>query len=228
MQSAQNSISFPFNAKISSLFTVLALTIFLTFTLGMFCFGETFLFWQHAFSDLGSTITPAGNPNSLSLTIFITGMLFSAVLMILIAHHFHRAESLQHNQLKTGLSLLAALGFIVITYPHNLNNQIHTYGAAAMVGSLWAFGVLLLVELKTLISALRYHLYQTLLQGTVLSYAFTYFIDAPIKQVTQKFAVFGLVVTLKLATSQSVLQYLRKTLPRYREAITHKESIRTV
>ena len=228
MHTGHEPISLPFNTKISSLFTALALTIFLTFTLGMFCFGENFLFWQHAFSDLGSTITPCGNSNLLSLSIFVMGMLISAVLMILIACHFSRDESLNHRQLKYYLSLLAALGFIVITYPHNLNNQIHSYGAATMVGSLWAFGVLLLVELKPLIFGPRYNLYQALLQGTVLTYAFTYFINAPIKQVTQKFAVVGLVATLKLATSQSVLRYIKKAIPRYREALAQKESIHTV
>ena len=96
---------------------------------------------------------------------------------------------------------MGGLGCFVFIFPHNINDNIHMIGAALFVAAVWAMGTLLLVESRKTINRERTVLLQTLLQSTVISYAISYFADLSIKNIAQKFAVFGLIIVLKSVTS---------------------------
>jgi len=74
-------------------------------------------------------------------------------------------------------------------------------GAALFVAAIWALGTLLLIEAWKSTNRERNILLQILLQSTVIGYAVTFFADLPVKNIAQKFAVFGLIIVLKIATA---------------------------
>ena len=98
-------------------------------------------------------------------------------------------------------SWVAALGFFIATFPHDIFSAQHTIGSAFMVGSLWFLAVFFLDDIRLSEGsgvAFRYH---AVLQLTVVSYAIGYCIDSPIKQILQKIAVFGLSYVLLASTN---------------------------
>ncbi|MBC8486692.1 MAG: hypothetical protein H8D45_11710 [Bacteroidetes bacterium] len=189
------------NEKISNLFSFLVILIIGTFCLGMLTFGEPFLFWEYPFSDLGSTVTQNGMPNTYSCFILVLGMLLSGSLLWKISVCFKEDPAIIHYQLKRYLSISAGIGCFVFVFPHNINNDIHMIGAAIMVASFWAMAALLLREVRKHIPTEKFFLQQSILQGTVLTYAAAYTMNSPIKNIAQKFAVLGLMIVLKIATS---------------------------
>jgi hypothetical protein len=189
------------NEKISNLFSFLVIIIIGTFCLGMLTFGEPFLFWKYPFSDLGSTVTQNGMSNRYSCFILVLGMFLSGYLLWKISVCFKEDPAIIHYQLKRYLCISAGIGCFVFVFPHNINNDIHMIGAAIMVASFWALAALLLLEARKHIPTEKFILQQSILQGTVLTYAVTYVMDSPIKNIAQKFAILGLMIVLKIATS---------------------------
>jgi len=189
------------NKEISSLFTRLILLIGVTFTLSMILFGGSFSFWNSAFSDLGSTIISEGKSNSLACAIFIIGMVISGTIFFMISRLFLKDKDIVHHRLKFHLSLMGSIGCFVFIFSHNINNDIHMVGAALFVAAVWSIGTLFLIETWKTVARERTVLLQTLLQSTVIAYAVTYFTDLSVKNIAQKFAVFGLIIVLKSATA---------------------------
>ncbi len=189
------------NRNISSLFSMLIILFIGTFSLGILLYGETFSFWNSAFSDLGSTVTPGGVSNSLSSIIFIIGMLISSFVFFKISQQFKTDPDILHYRQKQQLSLTGGIGCFIFICPYNINDDIHMIGAALMVASIWAIGTLLLIEARKFVQKEKVLLLQTILQGTVLTYAFTYFADMAVRDIAQKFAVLGLIIVLKITTA---------------------------
>jgi len=190
-----------YNETISKLFTALFYTVIITFALSILTYGESFHFWSYALSDLGTTVTKHGFPNQISFIIIAVGMILCGYLTLKISAYYARSSELQHHRVKRIITFLAAIGFLLFSAPHNIWYLIHSIGAGLMVGDLWALGGLILIEQKAEFTFREFIVYQMILQVTVLAYAFTYFINVPIRQVFQKFAVFGLLYVLKKITS---------------------------
>lgn len=62
----------------------------------------------------------------------------------------------------------------------------------------------MITELNQYIKNYKILLYHLFLQGTVLPYAFLYFINSPFQNQVQKIAVIGLMFVLKLVSTQYV------------------------
>jgi hypothetical protein len=75
-------------------------------------------------------------------------------------------------------------------------------GCAVMVGSLWFLGNLFSAELLRLRRQRPAIAVQVILQATVLPYAAAYFAGSELKQVLQKFALAGLLVSLSIAAAR--------------------------
>ena len=71
-----------------------------------------------------------------------------------------------------------------------------------MIGSLWLLAVIHLHKLMRHIKKARIYLYHLILQGTVLPYAFLYAFGSPLRHLVQKFALAGLIISLKLVISE--------------------------
>ncbi len=190
-----------YNEAISKLFTALFYVVIATFSLSILTYGESFHFWSDALSDLGTTVTKNGFSNQISFIVIAIGMILSGYLTLKISAYFARHSELQHYRSKRLITLLAAIGFLLFSAPHNIWYILHSVGAGLMVGDLWALGSLILLEQKVQLSVREFILYQLILQITVLAYAFTFFINVPIRQAFQKFAVLGLLFVLKKITA---------------------------
>ena len=180
--------------------SAVSIIIVASMALGIIFYREPFRFFEYPLSDLGATRTEHDLSNIVSMFLFDGGMLSSAVIMFSISRLFGTAQ-VEHRRLKRGLTLLSAIGFIVITFPYNINDNIHMSGDAALVGGLWGLTVLSLLEMRESIGTRRFVLLQLLLQGTILPYAAMFAIGLPIKQAFQKPAVAGLILAVRFVVS---------------------------
>ncbi len=169
--------------------------------LGMIFYGEKFLFWEYPVSSLGATVTVNGYDNSTSQCIFDSGMAISGIMLILLSKDIRYTHDIvTHSTQKELLCRIGGIGFFIMLYPHNINNFIHSIGSGFAVGSLWLSSMIYLHELQEAGYKKIAPPLQFLLQGTLLPYAMTFFFNVSIKQYNQKFAVFGVILVLRIAT----------------------------
>ncbi len=200
------------NREIETIFSKMTVITLLTMAVGILFYGEKFNFWTNPISDLGVTVTAHGHSNLASLAIFAIGMLSSGILMLKIAIIFKENIYLQYHKFKYYISIMTAFGFFIITYPHNINNNIHSIGGALLFGGLWGLTLLFLIEAHSIKKTSHLILYHLILHSTVLTYAFNFVIKSRIEQITQKIAILSLMIILKLSTSFHK-DYILPTVP---------------
>lgn len=189
--SRENSRYHLVNRELNTLFGVtLAVCV-----LGMLTYGEKVEFRDHAVSHFGRLYTRGGYPNYLSLLIFALGMTASSMICFHVSRHLEKPFYQR-------LFRLCGAGYILLIVPCDLYNPLHALGGAMVVGSLWFFTVYSLHDLYRKIPKVRFFLYQLILQGTVLPYAFLYAAGSPDKQLAQKFALAGLILVLKATLTE--------------------------
>ncbi len=193
--------------KLLTYFLCLNVTAFI---LGMITYGEKFLFWEYALSFIGGTITVTGIPNTASWLIFSCGMILCSILCFYISFLLRGENEMKHQKFKQYLFLICGIGYLIILMPYNINNNIHAIGAGLIFGMLWLITVVLITELNQYIKNYKILLYHLLLQGTVLPYAFLYFIHSPLQKQVQKIAVVGLMSILKLVSTQYAKVFQRR------------------
>ena len=165
------------------------------FILGMLTYGQDFSFREHAFSHFGRIRTQDGSPNTLSLLIYGTGMLLSALICF-------KLSNLAEDNTSHYLFRLAAAGYILLIVPCDVLNSIHSIGGVLVIGPLWFLTVIQLHDLFRYYNKGRIYLYHLILQGTVLPYAFLYAVGSPLCDMVQKFALAGLMISLKLVIAE--------------------------
>ena len=195
------------------LYAVLFFVLFLGFFIAMMVFGEAYRFWQYPYSDLGATETANGYPNRVSVIVFVTDMFCIGIILAVISVVSSRDRLLPHRGVRSVFAASGAFGAFVATFPHNLYPIQHTLGSAFLVGSLWVLSVFAIVDVGTLVSGIAARWLHAVLHITVISYAINYVLDTLIKQVFQKFAVFGLCAVLL-----SAFRMLARTARRDAEA----------
>lgn len=186
-----------YDHDVSVLFFLLSLVVFGTLGLAVVFYAEHFLFWQHAFSDLGNTVTEQGYPNFPSRAIFSVGMILASFLMLRISAHYAEKRDLRNRTVKRWLAFLGAIGFLILIVPNNLNHFVHSVGAGMAIGVLYLFTMIFHFELRPVISALLFYTNLVVLQVAVFSYAVTFFADWAIKQSLQKVCFFGMFFALE-------------------------------
>ena len=164
---------------------------FLIFILGMLTYGQPFSFKEHAISHFGRIRTQDGSPNILSLLIYGTGMMLSALICL-------KLGNLTEHNTSHLLLRIAAAGYVLLILPCDVLNTLHSLGGALVIGSLWLLTVIQIHQLIKRTNKIRAYLYHLLLQGTVLPYAFLYAVGSPLHYMVQKFAILGLMISLKL------------------------------
>ncbi|MFO7852380.1 MAG: hypothetical protein ACQERS_13630 [Bacteroidota bacterium] len=165
------------------------------FILGMLTYGQPFSFKEHAISHFGRIRTQDGSPNTLSLFIYGIGMIMSSLICF-------RLSNLSEDNTSHNLFRLAAIGYILLIVPCDILHKIHSIGGALVIGSLWLLTVILLHDLFRYSNRVRIYLFHLILQGTVLPYAFLYAFGSPLCPLVQKFAVAGLIISLRLVIGE--------------------------
>jgi hypothetical protein len=177
--------------KLNRFTNYLIYVTFLIFILGMLTYGQPFSFKEHAISHFGRIRTQDGSPNILSLLIYGTGMMLSALVCL-------KLSNLTEHNTSHLLLRIAAAGYILLILPCDALNTMHSIGGALVIGSLWFLTVIQIHELIKHTSKIRAYLYHLLLQGTVLPYAYLYATGSSLRHMVQKFAILGLMISLKL------------------------------
>ncbi|MCD6202578.1 MAG: hypothetical protein J7K46_12295 [Bacteroidales bacterium] len=193
--------------KIQTLFRKLLWTDLTTLVLCMLLYAGQFHFWHDAFSFLGTSVTPDHRPNTLSMLLFMAGLVMSSGFVWQMSAVFRTLPCVPNARLKSRLLQMTGIGFILMMFPCNINNGIHSTGSALVFGTLWLMTVLMLQEMKKSLRN-RYLLFQFFLQGTVLPYAITYITGAASKQIFQKIAVAGLTMVMSKALRLSRMLFM--------------------
>jgi hypothetical protein len=193
----QQTMPDAYDQDISVHFVALVIVLLVTLGLAVLFYAEPFLFWQHAFSDLGSTISKHGLPNSTSMLIYAAGMLFNAGIMFRVSVLYTRSKTLSHSSVKSVLALLASAGFLVSVFPNNLYHILHSIGVGVVLGALYFFTMIFHLELKEAVSRTVFVFNLALLQVAVFSYAVAFFLNTDAKQSLQKLCLLGVVFTLE-------------------------------
>lgn len=190
-----------YNYAVSALFFLLFFVLFATFGVAILFYGEPFLFWEHAFSVLGDTVTTQGNPNRVSRLIFSIGMLIESGIFLRIRAHYAGDHRFRNQVIKRWLALLGALGFLVSILPNNLFHAIHSLGVGTVVGVLYFFAMFFHFELRERLPQWQFLIDVILLQVVVFPYAIAFFANWESKQSYQKICLMGIFYVLLKAAS---------------------------
>jgi hypothetical protein len=170
-----------------------------TIIIGIITYNGSFLFWKDALSNLGSTVNLSGEHNFLSPLFFGAGLVVCGLLCFRIAAIWSAYQILPRFRLFSFLMKMAGTGYLLMIAPCNLINTVHVLGSILLFGSFWLYMVLLIRDLSIWLKHWRVLIFMTLLNATLLPYAFTYVIlRTPVKQLYQKIAVLGMLISLLL------------------------------
>jgi len=208
----------PYDHKISALFYFLFLILVTSLGLAIVYYAEPFLFWEHAFSDLGNVITLHGNSNPLSRSIFSIGLIIESIIMFKIGAYYAGNPHFRNHRIKHWLAYLGAIGFLISIYPNDRYHVIHSVGVGMVIGALYLFTMIFHFELKPVVSLKVFYIDMFLVQMTIFPYAVAFFADSVHKQSLQKFCILGVFFALLRIVSaaedafvlREVIGYFRK------------------
>ena len=182
------------------LFSLLLLNLII-FRIASRLYGDQFIVFRDAISDLGATVTSTGLPNRQSPYVFVPGMVVSGIIMLVFARYLDRKHA-NGRSIRPRLARLCSAGFLLMPAPHNLPvcEQLHMTGAAFIFFAFWALGMGYLTDCRELGMHALYWIGMAVLQGTVVSYGVLFTINSPSKQTAQGFGVLGLISTLVVST----------------------------
>ena len=182
-----NKPSLPsYDQNISKLFHIVFLVLFAAIGVAIIFYPEPFLFWQHAFSNLGDRVSLAGYNNMISRVIYISGIVIAGILMFRISAYYKQPFKFQHQNIKQRLAAFSGTGFLISTPPNNLYPKIHTFGMSVAVGSLYLIIMYLLFEQRAQIPAWLFYVDIIILQVMLFSYAVGLIVCSVFKQSLQK------------------------------------------
>lgn len=180
--------------KLSRTFRYIVIDITLTYILAAVFYADPFHFWQHALSELGTTITLLGTPNLASSIIITIGMFINGRLLLEVAHLYRDNPQYAKSGVLSILFYTASLGSVIIIFPNNRFHVIHSIGSALLIGSVFFIDLLLLREQHAFQKSLAIQLVIGILWITALAYAVTYAAGLEITQAIQKICVINLLL----------------------------------
>ena len=181
------------------LFITLAATNILLLGLAIFKYAGVFNVLRDPLSYAGHTYTSDGAPNTISMYIYCADMILSSALMLVIAAKLKNIFS--YKNVLTILALTSTLGFFIAGLsPDDTRHPLHVAGSAAFIVSLWLMATFLLYRYKEKLGNFKTYFLQIILQLSIFTYGFAYFLDMDISNVLQKFAVFALFISLAISS----------------------------
>ncbi len=181
--------------RLNNLANILLANTVIIFIIGALTYGEKFRFWDYAYSYLGMIRTPGGYENTLSFIIYGVGCLLSSIICFKISNNLN-------GQLYRILFKICGTGYLLLMLPCDVINLPHSIGGAMAFGSLWFFSMVSIIDIYHSGKKFKAVLYDILLNGTVLPYAFMYFSQSPYTEIAQKPAMLGLILVMKLIITE--------------------------
>jgi hypothetical protein len=182
--------------KLSRLYLYVVISISSTYLLGALFYADKFHFWQHALSELGTTRTLTGTPNTISAFLVALGMFTTGWLLLTIAGIYQAQSKVLKQPLKCFLLYIAGIGSFITIFPNDLFHVLHSVGCGMMIGPIFIIELLMLWERKLFIGIKKVYSVSILLSVSVLTYAAAFFRFHDIQQIAQKFCIFNLLVIL--------------------------------
>lgn len=182
--------------KLSHLYLYVVISISSTYLLGALFYADKFHFWQHALSELGTTRTLTGTPNTISAFLVALGMFTTGWLLLTIAGMYQAQSNLLNQHLKCFLLYIAGIGSFITIFPNDLFHVLHSIGSGMMIGPIFIIELLMLWERKLVIGITKVYSVSILLSVSILTYAAAFFRYHDIQQVAQKFCIFNLLLIL--------------------------------
>ena len=208
----------PYDHKISALFYFLFLILVTSLGLAVVYYAEPFLFWEHAFSDLGNVNTLHGNSNTVSRAIFSIGLIIESIILFKIGAYYAGNSQFRNHQIKQWLAYIGGIGFLISLYPNDLYHVIHSVGIGMVIGALYLLTMIYHFELKPVVSLKVFYMDMFLVQMAIFPYTVAFFADSVHKQSLQKFCILGVFFALLRIVSatedgfvlREVIGYFRK------------------
>jgi hypothetical protein len=185
---------------LANLFSALVLSITGTYGLGALFYADPFNFWEHALSELGTTVTLLGTPNYKAAVLVSLGMLITAWVLLKLATIHKQTPTLHYHTKKSLLLYTASIGALIAIFPNNLFHFMHSVGSGMMIGSIYILELILIEENDHHIGPLSPLAIVTLISLLVVVYTAAFFFDTPAKQPSQKLCVASLLLVLFNAT----------------------------
>ncbi len=182
--------------KLSRLYLYVVISISSTYLLGALFYADKFHFWQHALSELGTTRTLTGTPNTISAFQVALGMFTTGWLLLAIAGMHQTQTKVLNHRLKCVLLSIAGIGSFISIFLNDLFHVLHSIGSGMMIGPIFIIELLMLWERKLVSGITKAYSLSILLSVSVLTYAAAFFRYHDIQQIAQKFCIFNLLVIL--------------------------------
>lgn len=186
--------------RLERLYTALILSIIGTYGLGALFYADPFIFWEHALSELGTTVTLLHTPN-LKAAVFVSlGMFTTAGLLLELAKIHHQTPNLHYHTQKSLLLGTASAGALIAIFPNNLFHLVHSIGCGMLIGSIYILELILIEENNQSIGPINPIMITSLISLLVVYYTAAFFFDTPAKQPSQKLCLIGLLLILYSCT----------------------------
>ena len=182
--------------RLAKLYVILVTSIIGTYGLGALFYADPFIFWEHALSELGTTVTLLGTPNIIAAVLVSLGMLITARILLELANIHHRTPSFHYHTKKSLLLYTASTGALIAVFPNNLFHFMHSVGSAMMIGSIYILDLILIEEKELHIGLINPIMVTLVISLLVVFYTASFFFDTPAKQPSQKLCVISLLLVL--------------------------------
>ncbi|WP_371806262.1 hypothetical protein [Candidatus Lokiarchaeum ossiferum] len=131
--------------RIKYLIYAINITFSLTIILAWIFYPDTYRFFFHYISELGSTTTKLGTPNRTSQIIFSIGTIMSGTMAILMAEEYLKLKNRNPLNILKGISLIIVyLGALTTIFSYDVPafEYVHRFGAGFFVLMLFIYNAL--------------------------------------------------------------------------------------
>jgi len=120
---------------LSRLYLFVVISISSTYMLGALLYADKFHFWQHALSELGTTRTLTGTPNTISAFLVTLGMFTTGWLLLAIAGFYQTQSNVLNRRLKCILLYIAGTRSLITIFLNDLFYVLHSIGSGLIIGN---------------------------------------------------------------------------------------------
>jgi hypothetical protein len=198
--------------RLARLYTALVLSIIGTYGFGALFYADPFIFWEHALSELGTTVTLMGSPNLKAAVLVSLGMLTTALVLLKLANIHRQTPILHYHTPKSLLLFTASAGALIGIFPNNLYHFTHSIGSAMLIGSIYILELILIEENNQYIGPINPILLTSLISLLVVFYTAAFFFNTPAKQPSQKLCLISLLLVLYSCTRCKSASELRSNM----------------
>ncbi|MEJ2447105.1 MAG: hypothetical protein P8Y37_04105 [Anaerolineales bacterium] len=119
--------------KLTKLLRYIVIDITLTYVLAAVFYADAFHFWQHALSELGTTVTLLGTPNLAAMIVITIGMFISGRLLLEAANLYRDNPQFTKSSVKRILFSIASLGSFIIIFPNTTTSATVARGQITII-----------------------------------------------------------------------------------------------